>query len=85
AEHGLIEAVTMEIELKDGSRNQLIGYHCLDEEKVQALSGGTLGEFNREGFLAPMFMALASMGNIQRLVALKNKTLDAETDVDPGR
>ena len=85
AEHELIEAVTMEIELKDGSRNQLIGYHCLDEEKVQALSGGTLGEFNREGYLAPMFMALASMGNIQRLVELKNKSLDSEPAGDPGR
>ena len=78
AEHDLIEAVTLEVELKDGSRSQLIGYHCLNEEKVQALSGGILGEFNREGFLAPMFMVLASMGNIQRLVALKNDALDAE-------
>ena len=75
--HDLIEAVTLEVELQDGSRHQLIGYHCLNEEKVQALSGGTLGEFNREGFLAPMFMALASMANIQRLVALKNATLES--------
>ena len=76
AEQDLIEAVTLEVELKDGSRHQLIGYHCLNEEKVQALSGGTLGEFNREGFLAPMFMALASMANIQRLVELKNQLLE---------
>ena len=76
AEQDLIEAVTLEVEIKDGSRHQLIGYHCLNEEKVQALSGGTLGEFNREGFLAPMFMALASMANIQRLVELKNQSLE---------
>lgn len=76
AEQDLIEAVTLEVELKDGSRHQLIGYHCLNEEKVQALPGGTLGEFNREGFLAPMFMALASMANIQRLVELKNESLE---------
>ena len=76
AEHDLIENVTLEVELKDGSRYQLIGYHCVNEEKVQALSGGTLGEFNREGFLAPLFMALASMANIQRLVELKNASLE---------
>ena len=74
----LIEAVTLEVELNDGSRHQLIGYHSINEENVQALSGGVLAEFNREGFLAPMFMALASMANIQHLVALKNESLAME-------
>ncbi|MYE13863.1 MAG: SapC family protein [Gammaproteobacteria bacterium] len=77
-EHDLIEAVTLEIVLRDGSRNQLIGYHCLTEERVQALSGATLGELNAEGYLMPVFMALASMANVQRLVDLKNQTLNAE-------
>ncbi len=77
-EHDLIEAVTLEIVLRDGSRNQLIGYHCLTEERVQALSGATLGEFNQEGYLMPVFMALASMANVQRLVELKNETLNSE-------
>ncbi|MYE83179.1 MAG: SapC family protein [Gammaproteobacteria bacterium] len=77
-EHDLIEAVTLEIVLRDGSRNQLIGYHCLTEERVQALSGATLGELNAEGYLMPLFMALASMANVQRLVDLKNQTLNAE-------
>ena len=77
-EHDLIEAVTLEIVLRDGSRTQLIGYHCLTEERVQALSGATLGELNAEGYLMPVFMALASMANVQRLVDLKNQTLNAE-------
>ena len=33
-EHDLIEAVTFEIELKDASRNQLVGFHCIAEEKA---------------------------------------------------
>ena len=77
-EHDLIEAVTLEIVLRDGSRNQLIGYHCLTEERVQALSGAILGELNAEGYLMPLFMALASMANVQRLVDLKNETLNSE-------
>ena len=76
----LLEAVTLEIGLNDGSRNQLIGYHCLAEEKVQALSDRTLGEFSRKGYLMPMFMALASMGNIQRLIDLKNRALKTAPD-----
>ena len=76
-EQDLIESVTLEVVLNDGSRNQLIGYHCLAEERVQALSGKLLGEFNRKGYLMPMFMVLASMANIQRLVELKNKAAAA--------
>ena len=77
-EHELLEALTFEIALKDGSRNQLIGFHCLVEEKVQALSGATLGEFNEKGYLLPMFMALASLANIQHLVERKNQRLGAD-------
>lgn len=75
-EQDLLEPVTMEIPLKDGSRNQLLGYHCLDEDKVRQLDGQTLETFNKRGFLMPLFMVLASMANIQRLVEMKNDALD---------
>lgn len=76
-ERDLIEAVTLEIPLRDGSRNQLLGFHCLAEQQVRALSGAVLGDFQEQGFLMPLFMILASMGNIQRLVELKNRALEA--------
>ena len=76
-EHDLLEAVTMDIALKDGSRNQLLGYHCLAEEKIKELPGSVLETFNQNGFLMPMFMALASMANLQRLVELKEQALAA--------
>ncbi len=74
--HGLIESMTLEIELKDGSRNQLIGFHSLNEEKIQGLSPEALGELNANGFLMPMFMVVASMGNLQALAERKNAKLD---------
>ncbi len=73
----LFESMTLEIELKDGSRNQLLGFHCLDEEKIQGLSGEALGKLHAGGHLMPMFMVLASMGNLQALAELKNARLDA--------
>ena len=79
----LLESVTLEIELKDGSRNQLIGFHCLNEDKVQALSAEVLGDLNERGYLMPLFMVLASMGNIQRLVELKNASLDDGEKAQP--
>lgn len=84
-QHELIESMTLEIELNDGSRNQLIGFHCLAEEKIQSLPAEVLGKLNESGYLMPMFMVLASMANLQRLAELKNARLGngehGETDV----
>jgi SapC len=74
-QHQLIESVTVDIALDDGSRNQLLGFYAIDEEKVQGLSGEVLGEFSRQGFLMPLFMILASTVNVRTLVDLKNAKL----------
>lgn len=71
-EHQLIESVTFDIALADGSRNQLLGFSAIDEEKVQGLSGATLEAFSKNGFLMPLFMILASTSNMRTLVDLKN-------------
>ena len=79
-QHDLLEAVTLDITLRDGSRNQLLGFHCIAEEAVPRLPAGVLDEFNKRDFLMPLFMVLASMANIQRLVELKNDTVDGGAD-----
>ena len=71
-EHGLIESVNFEITLQDGSKNQLLGFYAIDEDKVQALSGEALGDLSAKGFLMPLFMMLASTVNMAALVDLKN-------------
>ena len=75
-DRGLLEEVSFDIALKDGSRNQLLGFGAINEEKVQELSGEALEQFREKGFLMPLFMILASMSNIRKLVELKNATLD---------
>ncbi len=74
-EHDLIEPVSMEIELKDRSRNTLFGFKAINEEKVQQLKGETLEMFSQRGFLMPLFMILASTARFQALVDLKNQSL----------
>lgn len=74
-EHDLIESVTIDITLDDGSRNQLLGFYAINEEKVQELPGATLESFSKQGFLAPIFMALASMNNMRTLIEFRNKKL----------
>ncbi|MDH4166233.1 MAG: SapC family protein [Gammaproteobacteria bacterium] len=74
-ELGLIEYVTFDIALADGSRNQLLGFFAIDEEKVRGLSGEVLGQLSSSGFLMPLFMMLASTANVRTLVEMKNSRL----------
>jgi hypothetical protein len=72
-EHDLIEAANFEITLSDGSHNQLLGFHVLNEEKVRGLPGEVLKEFSEKSFLMPMFMMLASLGNMRMLIQRKDR------------
>ena len=74
-EHDLLESFTLEIKLNDGSGNQLIGFYTINEDSVRQLSGVALGSLNEQGFLQPIFMAIASLSNLQTLIQLKNATL----------
>ncbi|NJR80127.1 SapC family protein [Sphingomonas corticis] len=70
--HQLIEPLTLEITLDDGATNRLLGFHHVDEERLRALDASALGELHAAGHLMPLFMAVASIGNIGRLVERKN-------------
>ena len=72
-EHSLIESLTIDITLKDGSKNQLLGFYFINEDKLQALPGEVLESFSQRGFLMPIFMMLASMSNMADLVSKKNR------------
>ncbi len=72
----LLESVTLDITLKDGSRNSLLGFYTINEEKIPELSAETLHLMNRNDMLMPLFMVLSSMSNIQQLIHLKNQALD---------
>lgn len=73
--NALLEPLTLEITLDDGSTNRLIGFHIIDEERLQSLDAATLAELHADGHLMPIFMALASLSNIGKLVDRKNRTL----------
>lgn len=71
-QNDLLEPVTFDITLNDGSRNQLLGFQAIDEDRVQTLPGTTLEEFANKGYLLPLFMALASTVNLRKLIDRKN-------------
>jgi len=71
----LLEPLTLEITLDDGSTNRLVGFHVIDEERLRALEPEAVGELHAQGHLMPIFMALASLSNLTELIARKNRRL----------
>lgn len=69
---GLVESITLDITLKDQSRNQLQGFYALDDEKLQTLSTAELDELKNSGFLLPAFMMAASQSQLGKLVRLRD-------------
>lgn len=73
ARHDLLESFSLDIELNDGSKNRLVGFYTINEEKLYALSAEALGELNSKSYLQPIYMAVASLSNITALIARKNR------------
>ena len=69
----LLEPFSFDVELRDGSSHRLVGYHLIDEEKLRALEPGAINELHSADYLMPIFMALASLSNLARLVERKNQ------------
>ncbi|NIJ37157.1 hypothetical protein FHR22_001841 [Sphingopyxis panaciterrae] len=68
----LLEPFSLEVTLDDGSVHSLVGFHIIDEAKLQALDADALGRLHAGGHLMPIFMALASLSQLSALVARKN-------------
>ena len=71
--HELLEPLTLDVTLDDGSTNRLVGFHIIDEDRLAALDAVALAELNREGHLLPIYMAIASLGHVGALVDRKNR------------
>lgn len=70
--HGLLEPLSLDVSLNDGSRHSLVGYHAIAEDALATLDESALGELHAEGQLLPIFMAVASLGQFAQLIARKN-------------
>jgi hypothetical protein len=71
----LLEPFSFDVELRDGSKHRLVGYHLIDEEKLRTLEPGAMAELHAADHLLPIFMAVASLANLPALVDRKNRRL----------
>ncbi len=71
--YDLLEPFTLEVELVDGSKNQLVGFHTINEDKLKALDPEAVVDLHKRNFLEPIYMQLGSQSHINRLVVEKNR------------
>lgn len=74
-QHQLVESVTLNIRLEDGTDNKLQGFYMLDDEKLQQLEEAAITDLHRRGFLLPAYMMVASQSQMKTLVDLRNARL----------
>lgn len=73
AELDLLEPVTIDITLDDGTQGQLMGFYALHEEKFKKLEDTAFQSLYKKEFLEPIYMAIASLGNIRKLIDRKSR------------
>jgi hypothetical protein len=73
----LLEAVTLDIELNDTSKNQLVGFYTINEDKLNTLSKDKCFALQQAGFIEAIYMVIASQMHIHDLVARKNAKLSS--------
>ena len=73
----LLESFTLDVQLDDGSKYQMVGFYTINEDKLKALPAQTLEALHQRGYLQAIYMALASQSNIRHLLKLKNQLQQA--------
>jgi hypothetical protein len=71
----LIESLSLGVELRDGSQENLKGLYTINEDKLQGLNASALEALHRKGHLRDVYMMLASLPNMSRLIERKNRRL----------
>ena len=74
-QYELLEPFTLEVELNDGSKFKLMGFHTIHEEKLNALDGDALASLHSKGYLEHIYMTMASIANFSVLIQKRNERL----------
>jgi hypothetical protein len=66
--HELLEPFVLDVERPDGTHGQLQGFYMIHEERLAALDASTVALLHQADYLQPIYMAIASLSNLPRLV-----------------
>jgi hypothetical protein len=74
-EHDLIESTQLNITFANGEKQSLQGIYALNAEKLDELKGEVVAELHSRGFLQACYLMVASMGQVAKMIKMKNATL----------
>jgi hypothetical protein len=69
----LIEPVAVEIALDDKTQYKLPDLYTVGEDRLARLDGASLERLHKTGFLRLAFCVVSSLGNVSRLIDMKNR------------
>lgn len=72
---GLIQPMNLELQLDAQHRVSLSGLHGIDRDQLAALDAQQLHGLHRSGYLEGVYLMLASLHNLRRLMAEKQRRL----------
>lgn len=75
---GLIQPITLDVQVEPQHRVCVNGLHAIDRDRLARLDGPALAELNRAGYLEGAYLMLASLHNMRRLIAEKQRRLRAQ-------
>lgn len=71
----LLESVSLELELVNGVKHTLRGFYTINEDVLNQLSSDDIAKLHSDGYLASIYMIIASQVHMRDLIALKNAQL----------
>lgn len=76
----LIQPVQLDVRFDDGSGINLAGLHGIDRERLAALDADQVHALHAAGWLEGAYLLLASLHNVPRLIAEKQRRLREEAE-----
>jgi len=71
----LLQPMQFEITFANGESTTVEGLYTINEQRLQQLSGEELAHLQQQGWLAPLYSMVVSLGHIYRMVDKKNQRL----------
>ena len=72
---GLIQPIKLDVQIDQQHRVGVNGLHGIDRDRLALLDGADLRELNGAGYLEGAYLMLASLHNMRRLIAEKQRRL----------
>jgi hypothetical protein len=73
-ENDLLQELELKIDLSTGEKKKLTGLFTINEDKIKSLADDKVLDFHKRGLFVPIYAMLGSLGQINRLVQLRNLT-----------